>query len=399
VISLERYRELFAVPQVRTALTASIVGRMPIGIAGLAILLFVQTRSQSFAVAGSASALYVLGLASIAPYLGRVMDRLGPRPVLIACGIAYPAALVVLALLVLGGAHAAPVGAMAFVAGASLPPVSACIRALYPRLVGDPALLQTAYSVDSALVEIVFIVGPALVAACVAAGYPEAAIFLAALSAGGGASVFARAPAVAAWTRSSAPRQRRSLRALGGSRLLIVYGATVLYSLGFGLFEVAVTAHAAAMGVPSAAGIALAMTSLGSGAGAVVYGSRHWHTPLARQFLTALVMMAAGFCLLVPIDHLVLYSLAAIVAGVPMATVIASQSLLVSRLAARERLGESFTWATTCLLAGVSGGIALGGEMAEFFAAYWLLVAGAASTALAAVLVAATLLRSDKGVA
>ena len=78
--------------------------------------------------------------------------------------------------------------------------------------------------------------------------------------------------------------------------------------------------------------------------------------------------MAAGMGLLVPIDNLVLYSLACVLAGAPMATVIASQSLLVSRLAARERLAESFTWATTCLLGGISAGIAAGGAMAEAFA-------------------------------
>jgi MFS family permease len=390
LISFHRYRELFLVPQVRTALAASVVGRLPIGIAGLAILLFVQSRSQSFALAGIASALYVLGLASIAPFLGRFMDKLGPRPILAACGVAYPAALVALAILVRLGAHSGAIGAAAFVAGASLPPVSACIRALYPRLIAQSELLQTAYSVDSAVVELVFIVGPAIVAACMAIGYPEAAVLIAALSAGFGSAIFARAKPIVQWL--PAAQHRRSFRGpLGRPELRIVFASTVLYSIGFGLFEVAVTAHAAAMGAPSAAGIALALASVGSGAGAVVYGSHHWAMPLPRQFLIALVTMAAGMLVLVGIDHLVPYSLAAIFAGVPMATVIATQSLLISRLATRERLAESFTWGTTCLLGGISAGIALGGLMAEVFAAYWLLVAAAASTAVAALLVAARL--------
>ena len=82
MVSLQRYRDLFGVPAVRATLVSSIVGRMPIGIAGLAILLFVQGRSGSFALAGTASALYVLGLGLVAPFLGRLIDRLGPRPVL-----------------------------------------------------------------------------------------------------------------------------------------------------------------------------------------------------------------------------------------------------------------------------------------------------------------------------
>jgi MFS family permease len=390
VISLHRYRELFLVPEVRTALIASVVGRLPIGIAGLGILLFVQTRSHSFALAGTASALYILGLAGIAPFLGRFMDKLGPRPILVACGLAYPAALLAMAGMVLANASAAAVGAAAFIAGATLPPVSACIRALYPRLIAKSELLQTAYSVDSAVVELVFIVGPTIVAACTAVGHPEAAVFIAAISAGVGSGVFARARAVVQW--SPAAHQSRALRGpLGKPGLRVVFAATVLYSIGFGLFEVGVTAHAAAMGAPSAAGIALAFASVGSGAGAVVYGSHHWEMPLQRQFLLALIAMAAGMLVLIAIDQLVLYSLAAILAGIPMATVIAAQSLLISRYATRERLAESFTWATTCLLGGVSAGIAVGGWMAEGLADYSLLVTAAGSTAISAMLVAACL--------
>ena len=388
MISLERYRELFQIRDVRAVLAASVVGRIPIGIAGLAILLFVQGRSASFALAGTASALYVLGLAGVAPVLGRAIDRTGPRPVLIGCALLYPAALSALAVLVLTSASAVWIGGMALLAGATLPPISACIRALYPRLVADPALLQTAYSVDSAVVEIVFVLGPALVAACVALGHPEAAVLLAAASAAVGTVVFERSPSVRRWSAAKIPRHRSALRVLRYPRLLVVFAATVLYSIGFGLFEVGVTAHAAARGNSAVAGVALACASLGSAAGALVYGSSHWRMPLPRQFLIALVAMAAGMLLLVPVDNLALYCMVSIAAGVPMATVIATQSLLVARLSPRERLAESFTWGATCLLAGISAGIAAGGAMAEVRAPLYLLVAASGVTAAAAVLTA-----------
>ena len=372
----------------RAVLAASIVGRIPIGIAGLAILLFVQGRSASFALAGTASALYVLGLAAVAPVLGRTIDRTGPRPVLIGCAVLYPAALTALAVLVLTSAGAVWIGGMALLAGASLPPISACIRALYPRLIADPALLQTAYSVDSALVEIVFVLGPALVAACVAVGHPEAAVLLAAASAAVGTFVFERSPSVRRWSVSGTLQHRSALRVLRYPRLLVVFAATILYSIGFGLFEVGVTAHAAARGNSAAAGVALACASLGSAAGALVYGSGHWRMPLPRQFLIALVSMATGMLLLVPVGNLALYCVVSIAAGIPMATVIATQSLLVARLSPRERLAESFTWSATCLLAGISAGIAAGGAMAETFAPPYLLVAASGATAVAAVLTA-----------
>ena len=391
MLSLQRYRDFFRIPELRTTILSSIVGRIPIGVSGLAILLFVQGRSGSFALAGTSSALYVLGLGLVAPYLGRLIDKLGPRPVLTVCALLYPTALSAVAVLVLLSAHPAWVCVMAVTAGATLPPISACIRALYPRLVTDTALLSTAYSVDSGLVEAVFILGPALVALCVAIGHPEAAIFFAALSAAFGTVFFLRAPPVRRWVAAPARLTRDTWGVLRYPRLLVVFGVALLYAVAFGLFEVAVTAHAAAKGAPAVAGIALALASLGSGTGAFLYGARHWRAPLHHQLVIALVMMTSGILLLVPIDDLVLYAIANVAAGVPMATVIATQSLLVSRYSPRERLAESFTWSTTCLLVGISAGIAAGGLLAEFLAAWWLLAIAAGLTAVSAVMAGACL--------
>jgi MFS family permease len=383
---LQRYRDLFAVPGLRRTMLSSVAGRLPIGITGLAILLFIQGRSGSFALAGTASALYVLGLALIAPLLGRLIDRLGPRPVLSACALMYPAALIALASLVFFSAHPVWICAAAVLAGATLPPVSSCVRALYPRLVTDPALLPTTYSIDSAFVELVFILGPALVALCVAIGRPEAAILLAALSAFVGTAFFMRAPAVRQWAASPQRVRRDRLGVLRYPRLLVLFAVTMFYSMSFGLFEVAATAHAAAKGAPAVAGVALALASVGSAVGAIVYGARHWRPAVHVQLVIALVAMASGIVLLSAIDNLLWFSLANLLTGIPMSTVIATQSLLISRYSPRERLAEAFTWSASCLLAGVSAGIAAGGALAEVAAAYWLLLIAAASTALAAVI-------------
>jgi MFS family permease len=364
VFTLSRYRSLFAIPGLRAAFIASVVGRLPIGVAGLAILLYVQTRSHSFAQAGVSSALYVLGLAAVAPALGRLIDRLGPRPIMLVCSAVYPAALLVLILAVERNVHPGWIGLSALVAGAALPPVSICMRALFPRVVHDPGLLPTAYSLDSALVEFIFIIGPALVAACVAAGYPAVAVASAALCAAAGGSIFVRADMVRAWHPAQAGTSGRR-GPLRRPQLLLVFAITLCYSVAFGLFEVAVTAFAAAQGKPAVAGIALAMASVGSAAGALTYGSRHWAMPLQKQFFWALLGMASSIMLMTPLDNIPLFVVIAVISGVPMATVISIQSLLVSQLTPREMLAESFTWGTTCLLGGISAGLAAGGLLVE----------------------------------
>jgi MFS family permease len=355
--------------------------------ATLSILLFLRERSGSLAVAGAAAACYVVGLAAVAPLLGRMMDRLGPRPVLILGAVVYPAMLVALIVLALASVSSWWIAAVAVLAGAAFPPVTICMRTLYPRLLKDPAQLQTAYSIDSALVESCFIVGPVLVAGFVALGVPVAAVLGAAICAAAGSWLFMRSPGVRAWAPGAGAARRSLLGPLGIPSLLAVLAANLLYAIAFGLYEMAVIAHTAQHGRPAAAGVVLALASLGSAIGVLTYGSRDWRLPVPRQFLAVVIFMALGLLLLAPLDDLVLFAVANIVAAAPMAPVIAVQSLMVSRLAPREMLAESFTWGTTCLLGGISAGIALGGVMAEYVSHAVILIVAAASTLAAGVIV------------
>ena len=387
MISFTRYAELFRAPDVGPTLLASIVGRIPIGIATLAILLFVQARTGSFALAGYAAALYVLGLATVAPFLGRMIDRLGPLPVLSVSAVIYPGMLIALVTLVLYSGEHRWVALASLAAGASFPPITICMRALYPRLVPDVGLLQTAYSVDSILMEMIFIIGPALVALFVATGHPYGAVLLAAGCAAVGNIIFLRSPGVRNWAVQAASGPRSLLGPLRQRELRVVFAATVLYSVAFGLYEVAVTAFAANRGVPAAAGVILALASAGSACGAIIYGGRDWRLPVARQFLLAVALMAAGLLLMAPITNLYGFALANVFGCAPMAPVLATQSLLVSRLSPRAMLAESFTWGATCLLGGVSTGIAAAGVLAERLAPAWILATAAASTLVAGIIV------------
>ena len=380
MISLHRYQLLLREPHIAGTIAASVVGRLPIGMAVISILLFVQQADKSYSRAGIASGLYVVGVAALAPYVGRLIDRFGPRPLLVLSACAYPLALCTLIIAVKSGASTLWLGAAAFAAGAALPPVSTCVRALLRRLLTDSSHLQAAYSLDSVLMESVFIVGPAFVSLFAALGWNIGAVLCAAVLGSLGSIVFMRAIAVRDWKGNVAAAVPTIAGALSTPGLLPILGATLMFSVGFGLFEVAVTAVAGRAGAPAMAGVILAMASVGSAAGAFIYGSRSWPLSVAGQYKAAMIAMAVGLAVLAPIEDLGWFCAVSLLAGAPMSTVLAAQSVLIAGIAPRQALAESFTWAATSLLSGVSLGIAGGGLILERAAPSVALIAGAAAT-------------------
>ena len=340
------------------------IGRLPIGIAGLAILLLAQAASGSFAQAGAAAACYVAGLAAVAPVLGRVIDRSGPRIPLMVCALAFPTALSALVAAILGGAPAWLALPLAFCAGASFPPITVCMRTFLKQKLGEDTLLAAAYSLESVLIETIFIIGPMLVAFFVAFISPAAAVLFAAACGAAGAILFLRTPALRRWKIE--PREPSSLFGpLAQSGFPPLLAVIFCYAAAFGLVEIGITAFAAEMGRPAFAGVILGLMSIGSVAGGLAYGSRSWRLPLARQFAAMLLLVGAGVAPLAAIGNASLFAAYSVFAGVAMAPALIMQSMLVAKTVPPRHSTEAFTWSATGLLSGIGLGFAVGGAMLE----------------------------------
>ena len=390
MISLSRYAALLEPRALKLTFAASIIGRLPIGITGLAILLHVQAATGSFAFGGAAAACYVAGLSFVAPALGRAIDRWGPRGMLLASGLVFPAALSMLAL---ASARAAPPSVMlafAALAGASFPPITVSMRTYLKRAFPDDGLLATAYSLEAVLIELIFIAGPLIVALFVAFFSAAGAVLFAAGCGLAGTLLFLSSPALRAW--QIAPRTKRSLLGpLAEPGFMRLIAVIVLYATAFGLMEIGVTAYSSELQNAALAGVFLGVMSAGSAVGGLAYGSRAWRLPLARQFSLSLAVMGLGLgALALPWDAWG-FGLWSVVAGVAMAPTLIIQSMLIAKIARPEHSTEAFTWSSSALLGGVGIGLAGGGALLERYSSHAPLAAAAAGALLAALLARAGL--------
>ena len=359
------------------------VGRLPIGMTGLAILLLVQGESGSFVQAGAATAAYVAGLACVAPALGRLIDRRGPRATLAVCAILFPVMLLALVASVSSGVPWWFVLLLTGAAGAAFPPISVCMRTYFRQRFGDEPLLAAAYSLESILIEFIFIVGPMLVAAFVALASPALAVCFAAACGGLGAILFLYSPALRLWRVS--PRGRPSLLGpLAEPGFAPLVAVIVGYSTAFGLLEIGITGYAAERGNQALAGVLLGLMSVGSVLGGLVYGSRSWHMPLSAQFAVTLALMGAGLSVLAVPWMPWAFALWSLVAGVVMAPALIIQAMLIAKTARAEHATEAFTWSSSALLGGVGLGLALGGALLEAWSSATAFLAAALAALSAA---------------
>jgi MFS family permease len=392
VISLARYSALLAQPSLRTTIAASVLGRLPIGISGLAILMLAQDTTGSFGTGGAVAACYVAGLAAIAPLLGRLIDRYGPRPTLLVCALAFPSALAGLVAALSAPAPRWLALTLAATAGACFPPITVCMRTFFKQRLQEEALLSTAYSLESVLIELIFILGPVLVAVFVALASPAAAVIFAAACGCAGTLLFQRSPALKSWRIE--PRGVASLFGpLAEPGFVPLLAVIVCYAAAFGLVEIGTTAYATESGGPALAGVLLGIMSIGSAAGGLVYGSRSWHLPLARQFPIMLGLMGLGVAPLALLSSAWTFALWCLAAGIAMAPALIMQSMLVASNSRPEHSTEAFTWSSTGLLAGVGLGLTLGGALLEF-AKSPTVFAAAAGLSIAAGLLALPLVKS-----
>ena len=303
-MSFAPYRRVLARPGIPALLIITMLARLPITAAPLVLTLHVVLDlDRGFAAAGLIGAAFAVGGALGAPLLGRGIDRLGLRPVVVTTTLVEAAFWLAAPALGFGALVAA-----AFTAGLLAIPVFSLSRQALSAAV-PPEERRAGFSLDSMGVELSFAVGPAAgIALMTAAGATTTLRAVAALILVSGAALVVLDPPVhghdprlpaADRLAPPAPRATGEARPRWLTRpvvaLLVVTFASTLTVTGT---ETAMTAVMTSFGSVGHLGLVLALWCLASLVGGLVFGASgrrpRASTVLALLAVTALPAALAG---------------------------------------------------------------------------------------------------------
>lgn len=366
-IGLRAYAAVWRLPGAPTLTVAGVLGRLPVGMAPLALVLLVQQQAGSYTPAGIAMAAYALANAVMGPVLGRLADRIGPVPVLLSTAVAYPIAVAAVLGAVLADAPLWLVWVASALLGACLPPLTATLRSVWADLTEPPAsrLREPALALETTAFEIVFVLGPILVGALAAIGSPVAAFVAAAVLAAGGTGTVALGKATRAWRpHPDRPRVRGfGPAASPGMRMLLLVAAGITFA--FGILGVALPAfadqHSTADSAEGVAGLLLGLYGVGSVIGGLWFGTRRFAAPLPTQWAVTLGAVAVGMAALVVVPNVPLMVVALLVTGCTLAPALTVENALVARIAPAGMVNEAYTWVATVAFASSAAGSAIAG--------------------------------------
>lgn len=385
------FKALLGPPEARWFVLAGFVGRLQMAMLGIATILLVTSATGSYALAGAVGGTILVSQAVAAPRVGRLGDRLGQgrvlRPVLLlhALGLAGIMGGVVSGLLWL-------LFPAAVLAGVAFPPLGPMVRARWTARVGGTPLLKAAFAIESAVDEVVYIIGPVIATTVAAAVSPWIGyVACMALTLAGGLSY-------AAMRRTEPPpmpvtRSGPSLLRIPELRVTLLFALVLGVVLGSS--EIAMVGFAEDQGAVVLAGPLVGAMSVGSLLTGVWYGSCRWTSSLSRRFATFAACLAAGLLPLTLATGVPAMAAASFVAGAALAPTLIVVYELVESVVPGERSNEGFAWVQSALVIGLAAGVQVAGQVTDALGGHlaFRVTAGAGAVALVTALLSVRLTR------
>jgi predicted MFS family arabinose efflux permease len=364
------YLRLLRIPGARGFVIAGFVGRMPMAMLGLGIVLLVSAMTGRYGTAGAVAATGSISYAILVPRLGRLTDRFGQARVLRPLAAVFAASAVAFILCAREGAPIWTLFVAGGVLGGTMPSLGSMVRARWSYLLGrsDTALLHTAFSLESVADELIFITGPAIVTILATKVDPTMGVLTAAVLSVTGTLIFA------AHRRTEPPAQPRGHREHSAIRIRGMLVFVTLYAfLGamFGTIDLSTIAFASEHGHKPLAGFVLGTYALGSAIGGLWYGSRQWSAPLDRRFMITLAGIAIGVAPMMAVDALPVMFAVMLLSGMFIAPTLIAGFGLVERRIPPSLMTEGMSWLSTSIGVGLALGTPVAGRIVDANGAHW----------------------------
>jgi predicted MFS family arabinose efflux permease len=378
-MQLAPYRQVLALPGVRTLMLVALVARIPVVAVPVTLTLHVVLDLHgTYAAAGALSAVITVASAVGAPLLGRLVDR---RSLRAALGISIAAEVVYWAVAPSLTYTALLVGSTLL--GLLTMPVFSVVRQSVAALVPDVQRRQ-AYALDSMAVELSFMVGPAAAVLLVTRTSPTFAMYAVGVAIVlAGLLLYVQNPPVRSADEHGDQRKvpRRQWLRPRFLALLVISAATTATLAGT---DIALVAELREVGQVAWVGVVLAVWGAYSMAGGFVYGA-------VRRAVPTVVLLGLLGAFTIPIglvDGAALLALAMIPAGALCAPTLASGSDAISRIVPAAARGEAMGLHNSSYTLGLAAGAPLAGAVIDATAPAWGFVVVGAMTLVVALALA-----------
>ncbi|WP_237706687.1 MFS transporter [Kribbella flavida] len=382
-MDLSAYRALWRTRGVASLLASALVARLPVMASMVPVSFLAKDAAGSFGWAGVVAGAYSVGTAVGGPIWSRLADRRGGRWVVIGTGMAWSVAMVVLALLPGDLYRAMPV--VSAIAGAFVSPVTATLRAAWPRLV-QGSRLRAVYALDATAQEVLFAIGPMLGALVVSFASPRAGVLSAA----------AVAMASIWWygvQQQPAVKHDENVQRLTAPQLLWhryrlpLILAFALCVTAFASVSLGIVAFADEHGNRLIAGVLESVWALGSLIGGVIVGAlpgRRNSFVWRRALLIAAGMLLCVFATSSPVT----LGIGLLLSGCVLAPTVGALYERLGTMTPDSVRTEIFGWMGSGAMIGGAVGSAVSGVVVESFGVryVWVMAAGLALLAALAVL-------------
>ena len=379
------YLTLFRTPGGLRFSIPGLIARMPISMVSLALIFIVVAVSDSYAIAGALSATASVVIAFATPHWSRVADRIGQSAMLVRVIPVKVFAFCVFTVLVLNETPVWTWFVAIIITEAFSVNTGGLVRRRWLHVLSpdksttaedeqDRHVVNTAYSFEALMDEVVFILGPIIVTACATTIAPAAGIISGIIFLAVGVPLF-----VMQKDTEPPANPKREVdphpAVIRNKRVQAVVLPTTLLGGFFGSIAIVTVAFAEARDQAALSGVLLAIWAAGSAVAAIMNGVIKWRLTSATRVLIFLLALTILSIPMLFVHSITWLAVALFFNGFAIAPLVINAYGVAEGAVPPEQITETLTWVVAGMPMGGALASALSGQIIDRFGAdiaYWV---------------------------